>query len=246
MKIKATSLKTIITLSSVIGILMGAILSYFLFPRVITERENIVSERRVTDTVFVEKLVYRTKTKVVKECDSSVKQASDSIMLLDSNINQDVLTDDNLKFDGDTSLVEIDAVENGHDSISGSEKEYLVSSGSKIRVAQNELVYSVRIRPEGDPSNFYCRKNNELDSLLVDNYVPEASEESVSVEFWASPIHSVGYRLSKSRLILFGFYEYKNVKLKYLEDGGIQMKYFENVYVLKCGDEFNALNIKKR
>ena len=189
MKTKATYLKTIITLSSVIGILLGAILSYFLFPRVITERENIVSERKVTDTVFVEKLVYRTKTKVVKECDTSVKQASDSIKPRDSSMNRDTLTDDNLMFDDDTSLIAIDTVENGYDSIVSSEHEYQVSSGSKIRVAQNELVYNVRIKPEGDPSSFYCRKNNELDSLLVDNYIPKATEESMRVEFWASPIH---------------------------------------------------------
>jgi len=103
------------------------------------------------------------------------------------------------------------------------------------------------IKPSGDASYFYCRDDNDnLDSLLMDNYVPKPETDKMRVEFWASPIHAVGYRLSKNRLVLFGFYEYKNVSLKYLEDGSVQMNYFDNVYVLRCGDEFRTLNIKKR
>ena len=247
MKTKPSSIKTIVLISGVMGVLLGIAMTYFLFPRVVTEQNTVTTETRVVDTVYIEKekLVYRSKKVPAKtvvvvdtlQFDSAEIGSVDSVAKLGLQNADDtdivfVQKDSTIKLDTNRAVVNMD---------------YATSDGGKIRVAENELVYVAYIKPSGDASYFYCRDDNDnLDSLLMDNYVPKPETDKIRVEFWASPIHAVGYRLNKNRLVLFGFYEYKNVDLKYLEDGSVQMTYFDNVYVLRCGDEFRTLNIKKR
>ncbi len=243
METKPSSVKTIIIISGVMGVLLGIAMTYFLFPRVVKEDNIITNETTLTDTVFIEKekLVYRSKKEPCKAV-----AVVDTLQLDSTQIGNA----DSLANTDDTDLVyakEDTAIDNLDTNHAVTNVDYASLDGGKIRVAENELVYVAHIKPSGDASYFYCRDDNDnLDSLLMDNYVPKHETDKMRVEFWASLIHAVGYRLSKNRLVLFGFYEYKNVSLKYLEDGSVQMNYFDNVYVLRCGDEFRTLNIKKR
>ncbi len=229
------------------GVLLGIAMTYFLFPRVVTEQNIVTTQTRVVDTVYIEKekLIYRSKkvpTKVVEVVDTTV---IDSV----HNENIDSITTSNLPNSDDTDVVfaQKDTAIKELDTNRVIVEVDNVFDGGKIRVAENELVYVKYIKPNGDASYFYCRDDNDnLDSLLMDNYVPKPETDEMRVEFWSSPIHAVGYRLNKNRLVLFGFYEYKEVILKYMEDGSVQMNYFDNVYLLHCGDEFRTLNIKKR
>ena len=249
MKTKPSSLKTIVIISGIMGVLLGIAMTYFLFPRVVTQQNVVTTETTVVDTIFVEKekLVYRSN-KLIDETNigsDTIRVDSAQIIVADSlgKLYSEVADTD----DAGMLYSQADSLNVNLDTTNVIDHTEYASDGTGIRVAENELVFVSYIKPSGNPAFFYCRdENDDLDSLLVDNYVPKPKTDKIRVEFWSSPIHAIGYRLNKNRLVLFGFYEYKNVSLKYLENGGVQMLYFDNVYTLNCGDEFNTLNISKR
>lgn len=237
-----TPVKRIIFFSLLVGLVLGTMVAYILFPRVITKKEGVVSEKIVHDTVFVvkPKIVYKTKyIKPVHE-DSLLE---DSIKLAQGNLdsaNIDLKDSNNLA----TTNTPQDSV--GSEELSASNSTGVIEDdGHDINIAQNELLETQYIIPEGNPSNFYCQPNSDYDSLLVDNYTAKAKQEGIKVEFWRSPINTVGYQLGKSILILYGFYQFREVGLKYMEDGSIQMTYLQNTYKLECGNEFRTLIIKQ-
>ena len=231
--------KRTVFLALIIGVVIGTVVAYFMFPRVITQEHETIKEKEkvVIDTVVVEKvkIVYRTKYIQVPKTDSAVSDSSANIAdsLAGTMVPDDSLLAENTEADT-TAVVEEPAI--------GTQT---VISGDDIVVAQNELLETRYIIPEGNAGSFYCNANSNLDSLLVDNYTAKAEQEGIKVEFWRSPLNSVGYQLDKKKLVLFGFYEFDRIGLKYLEDGSIEMTYLDNVYRLECGHEFRALMIKK-
>lgn len=237
-----------VLIGALIGLLIGGGIVYSIFPRVITKHQNIVTESTIVDTVFVEKqkLIYKTRKeeKHVLQVDTIGYQSdsllNDSLHIVDSSIH---ITD---AVDTGELKMEQDSLEFVEDTLIPTKQVIVSSDGSKIRVSKNELVYAAYIQPSGNPSDFYCNTDTELDSLLVGNYTPKPTDMGIHVEFWSSPLHATGYQLSKNKLLLYGFYEYKNVKLKYLQSGKLQLTYFENDYELSCGGEFVPLVIKKR
>jgi len=243
-----TNLKKVGLIAALIGGLVGAALTYFLFPKTVTKYDNVVTESRVVDTVYVEKerVVYQ-RVEVVKE----KPQTELEDVKIDSVIKDTVVLEDSIKIVKEDTVAEVEVVETEDtievipDTLSSSAQVIVKSGDDNIHVAKNEMVYSQFIVPEGNPSDFYCNSDGELDSLLVGNYIKKAKNKGVYVEFWSSPINLTGYQLSKKKLVLFGFYEYKNVKLRYLSDGRIRMTYFDNIYNLSCGGEFIPLIIKK-
>lgn len=239
------SIKKVALISGVIGILIGAVIASLVITPSNDRMTDIVTEQvMVKDTVIIEreKLVYRNK-------EIAKKPAKDTTALLQNDtllaLNDTIIPNDSAFIASNSK----DSINETTDSLSVEQnivnREYRSSDGGRIRVAENELVFSKRIKPEGNPALFYCNVNSELDSLLVENYSPQQDEGYIHAEFWTSPINSIGYRLNKKRLILFGFYEYQQVNLRFLENGGLEMKYFQNTYVLECGDDFKSLVIKK-
>jgi len=79
-------------------------------------------------------------------------------------------------------------------------------------------------------SIIYLENNsNDKDSLIKDALaINEVNNESILIEFWESPIHYSGYKLSKSKLIVFDlspqfdYVIYKNENNYYL--------YFQSIY----------------
>ncbi len=116
-----------------------------------------------------------------------------------------------------------------------------------VKIAKNELIYSMYVIPQGAQSDFLCRTVNATDSL-INNLQKESSksENGLYVEFWRSPINTIGYQLTSNTLILFGFYEYQAVKLKYLPNGLIRLQYLENSFDIGCNDDFTSLVLKKK
>jgi len=247
--------KKVILISSSVGLLLGMLISYFLFTRIITKDNLIEPEKIFVDTVFVEKdkIVVREVKKTVIINDTvriemlydSLENDSQRLSAIDSSVVYSV--------EGD-SLLDTVATEVLNDSAIVVVKDSALDSAfddyhvgeELIQVSKNELLHVEQIKPEGNYLKFYCRKSKELDSLLMDNYSPDNGQhDRIRVEFWASPLNSVGYLLNKNRLVLFGFYQYKSLKLKYLENGSLQMNYINNEYVLKCADSFQALVIKQ-
>lgn len=129
------------------------------------------------------------------------------------------------------------------DSIGIYDDDTYTYSDENIKVAQEQLLEIRSIVPSGNKSNFYCQ-TNQYDSLLVDN-LPLNSDGRFRVEFWASPVKFIGYKLTNNKLILFGFYEFNAVSLEYNPSGGLKMKYLNNEYKLNCTEDFIRLSIRK-
>ncbi len=229
METKKSPFKRLVFIGLLIGLLVGTALSYYMFPRIVTREKDVVKEKRIVDTVFVEKVkvVYKTKYIIAPQKDS----LQDSLPQKEDTALQEVAIEDT------ASIAVVDtAAQKVKSSISGE---------GDIVVAQDELLETRYIIPEGDAGNYYCNPDMNLDSLLVDNYTKKANHEGIKVEFWRSPVNVVGYILDRTKLVLYGFYEFDKLGLKYMEDGSIQMTYLNNVYKLECGKDFQSLLIKK-
>ena len=211
----------VFTYGLIIGLLVGVLLSLgFIIGFYFQSKTNDDSS---IDDVKVYKPVSKNKK-------SKTKNITDS-KNLDSQISNDSL----LKYD-----------ENGNpinDSIHAEEGGNYSMDVENIRVAQEQLLFVRNIIPSGNKSNFYCQ-TKEMDSLLVDN-PPLNKDGKFRVEFWASPVNFVGYKLSTNRLILYGFIQFQDVNLEYNPAGGLKMKYLNNEYKLNCTDDFVALYIRK-
>jgi len=238
-----THLKKVIFSSLLIGAVLGVVLAYFLFPKTNNNQEDIVSEIIIYDTIYVEKqkIVYRTKYIETVGNDS----LKGEILLGDSLQDSLLIAQGGLPIDSNQSVDQQDS--SGHNNMPLAQNQPKDKDGRspEIKIAKNELLETHYLIPEGNPNNFYCQSNSDLDSLLIDNYTTKAKEEGIQLEFWRSPINTVGYKLSRSKLVLYGFYEFDRLGLKYMKDGSIQMNYLNNTYILKCGSQFRSLNIEK-
>lgn len=237
-----TPIKRIIFFSLLIGVALGTLVAYFLFPRVITQKNDVITEKVVYDTVYIEKRKIVYKTKYVE------KVVIDS--LDDDSVNNNLAVEDSIRINRKDSTLNAEIIYSkdsvGSVDLSNNSQETQIDGNHQgISIAKNELLETQYIIPEGNANNFYCQSNTDLDSLLVDNYTTKAEQEGIQVEFWRSPINTVGYRLGRNTLILYGFYEFRQIGLKYMEDGSLQMTYLKNTYNLKCGDEFKSLIIKR-
>ncbi|TVQ86793.1 MAG: hypothetical protein EA393_11105 [Bacteroidetes bacterium] len=78
-----------------------------------------------------------------------------------------------------------------------------------------------------------------LDSLLGKRE-KAADEHIFQVEFWESPLNSVGYLMGKSRIILYGisFYELAEI---YNEKGNFYLRYMNNTYPMSFTNTFKPL-----
>jgi hypothetical protein len=120
---------------------------------------------------------------------------------------------------------------------------YYLSAENKAKdvvVAKDELLFIKQIKVSGlsDKSG-----NNDLDSLLLDDRGLKAQKKNiVKVEFWKSPINYQGYKWDTRKLVLFGFYEFDYIKLKYF-DGNYYMQYGTLFYHLDLSDTFKSLSL---
>jgi hypothetical protein len=118
------------------------------------------------------------------------------------------------------------------------------SRSNDIHIAKNELIYAIYVIPQGSKNDFLCRTRDSRDSILTNN-MGAKTDEGMYVEFWRSPVNYSGYKLSNNTLVLFGIYEYTQIRLQYMSTGLLRLKYHEKIYDLKCTEEFNALILPK-
>lgn len=84
------------------------------------------------------------------------------------------------------------------------------------------------------------KKDQYLDSLLIDDRTQSKSQGQLIVEFWNSPLNYRGYKMSKSKLILFGLDPTDEVLVKQVEST-IYMKYENLFFRLSYTDVFMPL-----
>lgn len=171
-------------------------------------------------------------------------KASKSKTSLRKASNSDSKTDSlNISVADSTLTAHLDSFKSQLDSIDNINlnKIDIDSVSDNIVLVQDILIHSQKYKPTGNPVVFHCEDPNELDSLLVENIV-ESTSDGILVEFWKSPVNFKGYLLSRRKLILFGIFDYNELKFSYHDDSELIMSFKGKDFVLRCGNDFTPLN----
>jgi hypothetical protein len=116
------------------------------------------------------------------------------------------------------------------------EVDSLIKRDSELNIATDELlsVKNIKVIKIGD--NLSSR--DTLAAKLA--HADEVNTELYFVEFWRTPLNAKGYRFSKNKIMLYGFYDYSSVLL-YQLDNSFYMKASDQVYKLYYGGDFKRL-----
>lgn len=229
----------------IIGLLVGLLIGlYFNFRNKTTETTETYTPLYITQSDDTKTDV---KKPIKKKRKKKIKITQDSLEIDSMHTNIDSLINDSLINDtllGDTLINNIDSI-----NILGDSLEYRIlqiepSNDDDIQLSKDELIYAMYAYPEGAKSDFTCKSNGKLDSVLVNN-TTKRTDNGIYIEFWHSPINYSGYKLGFNTLILYGFYEYTSINLKYMNNGQLLLKYKGHKYILKCTDEFINLELIK-
>lgn len=69
---------------------------------------------------------------------------------------------------------------------------------------------------------------------------PQKYADLYFIEFWKTPLNSKGYRMTKNKVMLYGFNDISNVSI-FKVDGGYYIKNSEQVYKIAPGSDFKPL-----
>lgn len=114
--------------------------------------------------------------------------------------------------------------------------DYHMLTESNTPVQRDEMLFSIDLIVEGQNN----KGNQNLDSLLLDDKYSESQSDLYRVEFWKSPINFTGYKLQRQKLVLFGVFEYRSIKLTRVKNV-LYLYYRDRHYRLEEGNEFSHL-----
>ena len=186
----------------------------------------------------------KKKTNITDSTEHRIEKdkIQDSVFINSEN-NDSTMPSDTIFTDTNNLIISHDTlINNINDSIEYKLLGINDSSIQEINISEDELIYASLVYPEGKRDNFACKSANKYDSVLVNN-IP-STQDGLYVEIWQSPINLIGYKLTTNTLILYGIYEYGKIKLRYTENGAIELKYKNNTILLKCTDIFKPIIIK--
>jgi len=104
-------------------------------------------------------------------------------------------------------------------------------------IAQDKLLYAKTISLfRTDTLNTTSRK---YDTLIGGGNQPNAKQNLV-IEFWESPLNSVGYKMGKNKLVLYGIQSFELVNIAE-HQGKLYMKYSNEYYLLDFTTQFKPL-----
>jgi hypothetical protein len=69
---------------------------------------------------------------------------------------------------------------------------------------------------------------------------PKRLSDLYFIEFWRTPLNSKGYRMTRNKVMLYGFNDYINISI-FKVDGGYYIKNSEQVYKVIPGSDFKPL-----
>ncbi|MDD5571993.1 MAG: hypothetical protein PHD97_12655 [Bacteroidales bacterium] len=114
-------------------------------------------------------------------------------------------------------------------------------SAARASITENNNEYDIVIRKDQliltrdiEINSETEKQNKNIDSLIDDN---QESKYALKVEFWESPINYKGYKMSKSKIVLFGINPYENPTIQ-MQNNAICLLYRNNKYLLEYSDEF--------
>lgn len=128
------------------------------------------------------------------------------------------------------------------------ENRFKITTKPTAQVNYKEVDSLIKEEPEVNVAKeeFLSVKNIkliDLDGATKDTLAAKlagVSDESSSlffVEFWRTPLNSKGYRMSRNRIILYGFSDFSSINL-YKVDDVYYLKSEEQVYKLNPGTDF--------
>ncbi|MCF8296176.1 MAG: hypothetical protein K9J13_01405 [Saprospiraceae bacterium] len=215
-----------------IGLLAGVIICFGIFWIFINNNDNsngkVAMSTDETIDVYSNKNDSKLNAKYKPSKYKIPKKVKNDKLNNDSLLEE--LTEDSLMFDSidrnteiSDSLPLINAKAYGNDD---------------IVVMKDEMIFVRKIQPLGESLQKDDDKN--LDSLLVDNNLNNKKILSYRVEFWKSPINYKGYKMDNDKIVLFGIYEYDNVKLRWKNEV-LFLDYRDKTYRLKEAPGFEPL-----
>ncbi|MDP4266827.1 MAG: hypothetical protein Q8880_05285 [Bacteroidota bacterium] len=86
-----------------------------------------------------------------------------------------------------------------------------------VIIKKDELIVSRIIRIEGVDIQ-KNRHNRLLDSLLTDENDDNIYSDKIIVEFWKSPLNYKGYKMTRTKLVLFGLTDYDDITIRYVRN----------------------------
>lgn len=78
-----------------------------------------------------------------------------------------------------------------------------------------------------------------FDTLLGNNS-HSSNRQNLVIEFWESPLNSVGYKMGKNKLVLYGIQSFDLVNIAE-HQGKLYMKYSNEFYLLELTTQFKPL-----
>ncbi len=248
---KQSFTRTYFIIGIIIGLLLAIVYNYRAQKKYSiqqSKKEEIISKRNDNKT--------KTTIKKLKPKHKKKKKSNNNAILKTDTLVGDTITKKDTISNDSIVLIQIpdsvihDSI-NINDSVLFPENDSLEfeilqieeTKNSDITIAQDELIFAILAFPSGQKDLFACTTKNDYDSVLVNN-VSHRVKDGLYIEFWRSPLNYTGYRLNTNSLVLFGFYEYTTIKLRYTKDGFLELKYKNNTFMLNCTDDFKPLHLK--
>ncbi|MFP4288879.1 MAG: hypothetical protein ACLFQS_06455 [Bacteroidales bacterium] len=103
-------------------------------------------------------------------------------------------------------------------------------------LAKDKLLYSKTITIN---TNREKENRRKIDSLIGNIYV-EDSAKTYYLEFWESPLNSMGYKMGKNKIMLYGIYLFDLAGLSY-QNNQLYLHYLNHSYPLEITAVFQPL-----
>lgn len=130
---------------------------------------------------------------------------------------------------------------NGADSGDSDQEALNMAAKENIQIRKDRLI-GIRsyIITESEPESLRSEGSQILDSLIGGRTAAGPPQRTLYVEFWESPLNYTAYKMSRNRVILYGFDQIDLISVHYYDDG-LYMKYYLNYFDLKYTAEFKPL-----
>jgi hypothetical protein len=194
---------------------------------------------------------------------SATAELANGVMIKDSNGSREIATNGQSDKSDKIILIEKTGIDQDRDSINDIPENFLIFPGGEssitndqttsipsgkpdelsglssiYSIAQDRLLYTRRVVLSGSNDN---RSNSEkvLDSLLGSSTV-NPKEQVFFLEFWESPLNSLGYRMGKNKIVFYGIrlYDFASITR---HQGKIYLRYLNDYYPLEVTTSFKPL-----
>jgi hypothetical protein len=112
-------------------------------------------------------------------------------------------------------------------------------TNENIVISKDELLYTRLVKILGQYQ--HDNDDSDLDSVLIDQRnAHKKDQNTITVEFWRSPINYKGYKFDNSKLVVFGLLEFNNLTLLG-KDNKLYIRYIKDFYQVAQTDDFKPL-----